>query len=241
MIYAGSDLKFRITSKKDDLKLSECDFRIVIKNRWGQAKFSIMKDDCFFDSDGNFYFTVEGIRQGMFFAYFSGGYEDEDYDKQYRAITDVQYLITIVSENYNNSKMCPCVLPVYEHPHDHSKHCVEYEQVWTVSVDGGDYLADCDGNYIYTSDGKRIQFTNNASQKNEDMAKVKIQMTGDEFKQLVEGVNPNGEIDTIPEMKRALEGISDDETVKDDVDEQIDESLQQNMATQADIDEIFDK
>lgn len=240
IIFAGSDLKFRITSMRSDLKLSERDFTIVIKNRWGQAKHTITKDDCFFDEDGNFYFNVESVSHGMYFAYFTGGYSDEDYIKQYRTITDFQYLCTIVGDN-NNAKICPAVQTPYQHVCDDSVHCVKYEQIWTVSIDGADYLADVDGNYVYTSDGKRVQFINQASQNNDDMGKVKLNMTGDEFKTLIEGEKPNGVIDTIPEMKRAMDGISDEETVKDEVDEQIDEGLQQNKATKSDIDEIFNK
>lgn len=240
IIFTGSDLKFRITSMREDLKLSERDFTIVIKNRWGQARHTIKKEDCFFDEDGHFYFTVESVLHGMYFALFTGGYEDEDYHKLYRTITDFQYLCTIIGEN-NNAKACPGVTTLYDHTCDEGVHCVKYEQIWTVNIDGADYLADIDGNYVYTSDGKRVQFINQASQNNEDMGKVKLNMTGDEFKTLIEGEKPNGVIDTIPEMKRAMDGISDDETIKDDVDEQIDESLQQNMATKADIDEIFNK
>ena len=71
------------------------------------------------------------------------------------------------------------------------------------------------------------------------MAKVKLNMTGEQFKMLVEGENPNGAIDTIPEMMRATTGISDDTTIRKDVDDQIDEGLEQNKGTEADIDEIF--
>jgi len=115
---------------------------------------------------------------------------------------------------------------------------VHYEQVWSVSVDGEDYLADCNGDYVYTSDGKRIQFTNNLSQIIEnDMGKVKMKMTGDEFLQLIEGRNPDDTIDTLPEM---LDAARDQQTIKGDVQEQIDENEQENEATDSDIDEIFD-
>ena len=72
------------------------------------------------------------------------------------------------------------------------------------------------------------------------MGKVKLKMTGEQFKQLIEGENPDGAIDTIPEMLRAATGISDDTTIRKDVDDQIDEGLVQNKGTEADIDEIFD-
>ena len=50
-----------------------------------------------------------------------------------------------------------------------------------------------------------------------------MKMTGDEFLQFIEGTNPDGKIDTIPEMMSAAQGISDDETIQDDVQEQIEE------------------
>lgn len=240
IIFSGSDLKFRITSMHSDLKLSERNFSIVIKNKWGLTKHTIVKDDCFFDEDGNFYFTLENVKQGIYFAYFIGGYGDEDYNKEYRTITDIQYLCTIEG-CCKKAKKCPDVKMPNQHTCDDSVHCVKYEQIWTVSIDGADYLADVDGNYVYTSDGKRVQFINQASQNNDDMGKVKLNMTGEEFKTLIEGEKPNGVIDTIPEMKRAMGGISDDETIQEDVDEQIDEGLQQKMANKSDIDEIFNK
>jgi len=40
-------------------------------------------------------------------------------------------------------------------------------------------------------------------------------MTGSEFKKYIEQKNPNGQIDTLPEVLKALEGMRDDETVKE--------------------------
>lgn len=40
-------------------------------------------------------------------------------------------------------------------------------------------------------------------------------MTGEEFKKYIEQRNENGRIDTLPEALRALEGIRDDETIKE--------------------------
>ena len=48
-------------------------------------------------------------------------------------------------------------------------------------------------------------------------------MTGEQFKQFIEGNNPDGVIDTVPEMMRAAQGISDDETIQQDVQEQIED------------------
>ena len=109
--------------------------------------------------------------------------------------------------------------------------------VWTVSIDGDDYLAGSDGKYILTSDGCRIAFKNPKRQTVENMGKVYLDtMTGEEFKQFIEGNNPDGVIDTVPEMMRAAQGISDTTTIKEDVEDQIGD----NQADHTDIDDIFD-
>ena len=46
-------------------------------------------------------------------------------------------------------------------------------------------------------------------------------MTGDEFKKYIEQRNPNGEIDTLPEVLKALKGLRDDETIKDYLDRMV--------------------
>ena len=62
---------------------------------------------------------------------------------------------------------------------------------------------------------------------------------GDEFLKKWEGRDKNGEIDTIPEMFDAARGISDDETIHEHTDEQIEDKLEEDAATDADIDEMF--
>lgn len=227
----GNDLKFRVTTQKDDFNLARDPFCIIIKNRWGRIVKRIEKTDCYYDAEGRWYFDVEHVAEGLHYAIFVGAYDDEDYDKQCRTWNDRQPLFVgregcmMTNRRRRHPDACP----------------VSYEQVWAVSVDGEDYLADCNGDYVYTSDGKRIQFTNNLSQIIEnDMGKVKMKMTGDEFLQLIEGRNPGGDIDTLPEMFDAARGISDQETITQKVQREIDESEQENEATDSDIDEIFD-
>ena len=106
---------------------------------------------------------------------------------------------------------------------------MQYEQVWTVSIDGADYLADRDGNYVYTSDGKRIQFTNATSEYVENMGKVIMNMTGEEFLQKWEGRNPNGVIDTVPEMFDAARGISDETTIREEIEEEVSEDTPERV------------
>lgn len=48
-----------------------------------------------------------------------------------------------------------------------------------------------------------------------DRKAVVMNMTGDEFRQLVEGKDPNQVIETIPEILDFLHGIEDGETLED--------------------------
>ena len=202
----------------------------VVKNSYGRVVARITKNDCFYDSEARWYFALENVKEGEHTAVFIGAYEDEDYDKQRRVWTDRQPLFVGTEDCQTSHKLHAC-----------DGHPVRYEQVWDVSVDGEDYLADCDGNYVYASDGKRIQFSNQLSDIVEDMGKVKMKMTGEEFLKKWEGRDPNGEIDTIPEMFDAAQGISDDETIPQRIQKDIDEHDEENEASDADIDEIFEQ
>ena len=223
MIYPGTDLKFRITTTQPDFQLSEDWFEIRIKDQYGRVRYTIGKSDCFWDDQGNWYFVMDNVRTGIYFAWFHGRYEDEDYDDQRRDFADVQELCCV---NYHD-------MP----PRCHHRHVVQYEQVWTVSIDGEEYLCDCDGRYILTADNKRICFKNDKATEIDDMGKVRLDtLTGDQFKKLVETFEPNSEVDTIPELMHAMQGISDNETIRDDVQEQ----MADNSADHTDIDDIFD-
>lgn len=227
---AGGDQKFRVTTTKEDFQLSEDAFFIIIKNRYGRVVQRILKNDCFYDTEGRWYFTAENIKEGEHLAVFVGQYEDDDYDKQHRTFIDIQPL-------YVGTAGCDAVATSQ---HACAGHSIQYEQVWSVSIDGEDYLADSLGRYIYTSDGKRIQFTNQLSNDVEDMGKVKMQMTGEEFLKMWEQRDPNSEVNTIPEMMDVMRGISDDETIPQKIQEEIDENDQENEASDADIDSIFE-
>jgi hypothetical protein len=223
----GDDLKFRVTVDREDFSIYEDDFVILVRDQGGRTRWRITKDDCFWDTEGRWYFTLERVRTGMYFAFFKGSYEDEDYDKQRRVWNDRQELMEVGLGRTGHDTVAVM---------SHCGHSVHYEQVWSVSVDGADYLADCYGRYIYTSDGKRIMFTSKTSEKIDDMGKVKMNMTGEEFLRLVEGKEPNEEVNTIPELMDAMRGISDDKTVIQEIEEKQDE----NEAGDSDIDEIFD-
>lgn len=227
MTYPGTDKKWMVTTTQQDFHLMRDDFEIVIVDPYRRRR-RIPKEDCFWDSDGRFYFTLENLRAGIYYAAFRGSYEDDDYDKQRRVFTDVQQLIVV--------GRCPSV------PCCKGRHAVQYREVYTVSVDGEDYLCGSDGIYILTSDGKRICFKSDKSKAIEDMGKVRLDtMTADEFKQFIEGRSKDGKINTVPELMDAAEGIDDDETIQHDVDERIEAGIGQNLGTHADIDEIFNQ
>ena len=226
-IYPGGDLKFQLWTEIEDFFLTEDDFKVIVRDHLGRIVARITKNDCFYDADGRFYFTLERVQEGRYEALFEGEYEDDDFDKQKRTVTDRQFL---------------CAVGRYRRPRmEFSQRCheVHYRMVWAVSIDGADYLADCDGRYIYTSDGKRIQFSNNVSEQIEDMGKIKMKMTGEEFLQKWEGRSKDGTINTVPELFDSMEGIHDDETVQQDVNEQIDEYMNEEAAEDSDIDEMF--
>ena len=227
----GNDLKFRVTTTKEDFNLARDQFYIVIKNQYGRIVKRIAKNDCFYDSECRWYFNVENICEGTYYAFFIGSYDDEDYDKLRRVWTDRQLLFICRQGCMTGSRRTR-----------HPQSCpVNYEQVWSVSVDGEDYLADCNGDYIYTSDGKRIQFSNQLSETIEnDMGKVKMKMTGDEFLQLIEGKDTNGAVNTIPELMDVMQGVDDKETIPQKIQDEIDENEEENEATDSDIDEIFE-
>ena len=47
----GTDLKFRVTTTKEDFNLARDYFNIVVKNSYGRVVARITKNDCFYDSE----------------------------------------------------------------------------------------------------------------------------------------------------------------------------------------------
>jgi hypothetical protein len=210
MNYPGQDVKFMVESQYENLILLRDWFEIDILDRYGRVRKHVDKADCFYDMDGRFYFTMEKVKKGIYYARFHGTYEDEDYDDQVCNVIDYDYLFSVV--------YCGCPCKDSECPSQ--VHKVKYTQVDVVSVDGEDYLCDCYGRYIYTSDGKRIAFKSAKDLIIENMTKVKMQMTGEEFLQKWEGRSQDGKIDTVPELFDSLTGIDDKTTVSEKIDEE---------------------
>ena len=143
-------MKFRIIPNSDLLDLGEQYFELLFKNRWGQVvSETVKKGDCFKDDDGNYYFTIENVKNGLIYAFFTCAVDDEDFIKHEMVLTDYQRLTSVgVCECMDAECDCEC----------HSDHIVTYEQVWTVNIDGERFLVGSDGAYILTNDGNRIQF-----------------------------------------------------------------------------------
>lgn len=150
MTYAETDMKFRVRSIWEELSLDDCNFEIVIRNRWGTEAARIEKEDCFQDSEGDWYFTFENPEQGVYKAYFKAAIDDEDFTKTYRVFTDVQEIAHI--------GVCGCCTEEVECDCGCMEHKVEYEQVWIANISGECYLVGSDGAFILTNDGRRIKF-----------------------------------------------------------------------------------
>ena len=149
MIYPGQDLKFRITTEITGFSMDDCKFCITVLDLYGRRRYSVTKDECFQDSEGRWYFTMENTRRGIYFARFETEIPDDDFDDFSRKFIDVRLLVPVGYNYY----CCPTV-------HGfccRQKYKIHYELVWTADLDDGTYLADATGALIITSDGKRIK------------------------------------------------------------------------------------
>lgn len=145
ILYPGTDLKFRITAEIPGFDIQEHGFSLDILSRRGRVRRTIDRQECFCDSEGAWYFTLENVRKGPVFVRFNAAIPDDDYDKRVRVVTDLQLLAVV--------GMCGCMMPC----HCDCTHSVRYAQVWTVNLDDGTYLCDVNGELILTADGCRIQ------------------------------------------------------------------------------------
>lgn len=217
-IYPGMDVKFQVTTEWENFLLTDDAFEIVIKDQYGRVVETFGKDDCLWDTDGNFYFALEKVRAGVYYAWFKGSYEDEDYTDQQATVADVQELLRVPGtvcgcpcQDAGKSLYCKC-------------HKAHYRLVTVVSIDGDDYLCGSDGKYILTSDGHRICFKNDKRKQIRDMGKVYLDtLTAEQFKQLIEGRSQDGTINTVPELFDAVRDVPDTETVREASEQTYDE------------------
>jgi hypothetical protein len=148
MIYPNTDLKFRVWTEYEDFDMERDEFLIRVIDRYGRCRYEIPKADCFQDEEGRWYFTMERVRSGWHWAKFAAVEPDGDYDKLSRVICDAQPLVCVGYCEKHAPRIHDC---------DAGHHKVHYEQVWTVELDDGVYLADRDGNLILSNEGSRIQ------------------------------------------------------------------------------------
>ena len=213
MNYAGSDLKFRITIDMTGFSMEDDDFMVRVKNRWGQVKYDIKKNDMMVDSLGRWYIALKTMQAGTYYALTTAVLSDYDFDDHQQCIVDIQELCHISSGECccHENKQCSC--------EKHMK--VTFEQVWIVNSEDGAYLADCDGIPILDCDGNKIYFTE-APKPSRD---ARLSMTSDEFKMLIEGRNEDGKIDTLPEVMDTLGGLQEDTEVEVSTNEDIDDMM----------------
>jgi hypothetical protein len=215
MIYPHTDLKFRITITASDFNQRSNPWGLRIIDRYGRDFATYEKKDFLRDSEGRFYFDMKNVLTGEYKAITTIGIPDEDFTSGYQQRTDMQVFLHV------NMQVCrPCC--GCHHKTDGME--VLIERVWSTSIDGEDYLCDCDGNPILTAEGEKIYFINDIIEHDETMGKNYLNMKFKDFQKLIEGDEPNSEVNTIPEVMRVMQGISDDTTVKEQIDQEVAES-----------------
>ena len=227
MIHSGTHLKFFVSIEADGFLMSRDPWTIEIRDSFHRLALSIDKGECYRDTLGNWYFNMNAVPTGSYIAHTKISIPDEDFDpQQYMVITDKTHVVDVGLHSCQKPyRPCHCECET-------EGIITTITRVWSKSIDGADYLADKDGNYIYTSDGRRIQFIVQNEINDANMGKVQLNMTGEQFKQLIEGNDPNGQINTLPEALAAMQGISDDGST-------IEESMTSNL-TDEDMEKWFD-
>ena len=181
MIPAGTDLKYRVDIDIEGFDPKIDDFSVDVKNRWCQVKYSIGRADMLTDTDGNRYIALKSVPAGSYIAVLTASLKDTDFEDGRQNLVFVNHLADV--------GCCP----------RHDGGCsgggeggtVTYTRVFTVNLDNGTYIYDADGNPIEDVNGNR----------------VRLSMTSEEVKELLEGRNENGTIDTIPEVIDAVSGL----------------------------------
>lgn len=197
MIHAGTDLKYKVTAQIPGFSLRNNDFSVLVKNRWNQVKYIIEKEDMLTDDDGNYYFTLTDIQNGYYYAVLMAHREDTDFDSGLQNVVDSQFLCAVGVCDDEACNPCRCQTDGMS---------VAYQRVWTVNVAGYVYLAEEDGTPILDANGNKIFLKKDP----DDEPFVRLDMTGEALKELLESRNHNGKIDTIPEMMDAAGGMEED-------------------------------
>ena len=209
MIYTGTDLKFKVSASVVGFQLKCDNFCVVVKNRWNQVKYVIEKNEMMTDDNDNYYFMLPNVQKGVYYAELTAEKEDTDFDSGVQHMVDRQYLVSVESEEFFDE-------------HTTEGMAVAYQRVWFVSVGGYVYLAESDGTPILDSDGNKIYLKSSGK---DESAEVHIDITVKQLKELLEGRNDNGKIDTIPEVIDALGGMEENTEVSVSQQEDIDNMM----------------
>lgn len=206
MIPAGTDLKYRVDFNVEGYNPLIDGFKVAVKNRWGDSKYLFDNENALTDTEGNIYITLDAVPSGVYYAETTVGLADRDFQDGRQHIVYKCHLVN-VGCGVQQAQACNCQ-PEYG--------SVEFTRVYTLNIGDGTYLYDSDGNPIEGSDGQ----------------KVRLSMTAQEAKDLLEGRNDNGTIDTIPEVMDALGGMNDSTEYgvmsNDDVDDMMDRIFKNN-------------
>ena len=213
MIYPNTSLKYQVVITAEGFSQDLDPWKIIVRDKYKLIHAVINKNGCIRDSEGGFYFILPKVMTGIYDAITTVEIPDDNYAEGYMLLTDKQELVKVgIETNPCVPDVCPC--------HDTEGLEVTFTRVFAKSIDDIDYLVDSEGNYITTSEGKRIRFVDG---KEDTYKATRLDMTGEQFKQLVEGTDPNGEVNTLPEVMNAMTGIGDDTTVKEETDVYYDE------------------
>lgn len=117
----GIDLKIRVTARAAGFDMREDDFSIEITTAWGRVVRLLRKADTLVDAEGRFYFTLDNVGAGSYYATFTARLPDAGFADGHQELR-VRHLLTIVGREWNGVPVCiPGGSPVLS---------VSYEAVW---------------------------------------------------------------------------------------------------------------
>lgn len=210
MVHSGSDLKFRIATDLEGFSLGRDPFAITVFDHYGRVRWQLTKNECFYDAEGQWYFLLDRVPRGVYFAQFTAFTPDMDFNDTYRRTLDRQLLIVVDYHAPLSRKHC-----------SHDTHFVTYTLTSATNMDTGTYLEGSDGSIVFTSDDQRIEITPTAHRR------VQLdELTGEEFKQMIEGRSDDAKINTVPEVLDVLQGMDEDTQLTTMTETDVDDMMQ---------------
>ena len=210
MIYPGTDLKYKVTAIGRGFDMNVDDWYAIVKNGFGRVMLIVRKGNALTDRHGAYYFMLPKVQAGSYTVDFYAHKADWNFQDRVQRITTHSNLCTVggadtarVDAEADGLHVC-------------------FERVWTVNIGEHVYLTDENGQPVLDSEGNEIWLDETGSES----AGVRLSMTGDQLKQLLEGRNPNGKIDTVPELMDAAGGLDDDTEVSLMTEQDADDMMQ---------------